>query len=558
MAPINAVIPLDFGSAPSDPIAVFADARLDNHDSLCRELDLRVASPIASLITAAYQRWDTNFAHHLIGDFAVAVVDRQHRCVLLARDPMAMRPLYTRVEPSRRVILGSRIRQILAVADVPDEIDEQQLAAFLHGPYGIREKSFHRGIDQVAPGTTMLIGSEGAARCVATWTPDLGRRTVRVDPQEYQEELRELLLQAARSRLEATGPGAILLSGGVDSGAATLATGRLTVEEGLPAPHTYGWGFEELPTGDETATAQRVAAHYQLPFDRILGDDAYPLADHPRTGPALESPATWPWDPLVNRSYRRIADDGARVLMTGARGDEVIGDAVWDFAGLARARRFRGIADRLHGRGLSGTRGLIRSETGRPTTLAGPTLGRELRGKVDIAEIRAGEAALAPEGYDRGRRHRYRRIFGYAAHQLSALDARQISAHGMTLVDPWTDRRIIEWILSIPQYEITRPDRPKQLVRDTIRPWAPAGLEFIAEDAPLLALRNRGLHDRRRAVIDELVENSHLVARGYLEREYLTSLWTDEKGGAPNVLFEWALAAELWLRHHWADDGGPR
>src|SRR5690606_27032104 len=92
-----------------------ADARIDNREDLLRELGLRTASrppasassgpgaPLsdADVILAAYRRWGIDCARHLIGDFAFAIWDGSRRQLFLARDPMAMRGLYYRVERDR-------------------------------------------------------------------------------------------------------------------------------------------------------------------------------------------------------------------------------------------------------------------------------------------------------------------------------------------------------------------------------------------------------------------------------------------------------------------------
>ena len=54
---------------------------------------------------AAYHRWGERFAEHLVGMFAIAIVDRARRRLVLARDRLGIKPLYL---ATRRAGCGSR------------------------------------------------------------------------------------------------------------------------------------------------------------------------------------------------------------------------------------------------------------------------------------------------------------------------------------------------------------------------------------------------------------------------------------------------------------------
>ncbi len=543
-------------------VVVVADCRIDNRADLAARLGADAATTDLQLVAAAYQRWGDHFPAELLGDFALVVWDRTRRRVVCARDPMGMRPLYYRHEPSTSFLAASEVGQILVDPSVPAAVDEVQLAAFLHGPRGFRERSFHRGIDQVVPGEVVVVAGTGPVRRSRYWTPDPERRIRLADEGEYAEALRELLVEAVRVRCEGLRPPAMMLSGGIDSGAVALAAGAL-LDDGLiePVP-AYTWAFDELRTCDERSVSERIAAHCGLPLTTVPGDDAFPLADHPNVGPALDSPASWPWADLHDRTYAQLGRDGASVVLTAGRGDEVIGDPVWDYAGLLAAGRLRDVHDRLRGTARRAGRPLWRTarqavalELGRATAHDLPALGPALSGMVDLEDLSGTERARSRALHGRGRRARFGRIFGYAAHQLNALDAREIARHGMVLADPWTDRRIIEWVLSIPQFEVTRPDQPKHLLHAAVEPWMPPDVDFL-RTADLAALYSRGLRERSRGLIERLFTSSELAARGYIDPDAYTTMYEELRAGAPRPLFERALAAELWLRRHWCDDPG--
>ena len=134
-------------------LVLVADARIDNREVLVDQLwakaelkDRRATD--ADLILAAYRCWGQECPVHLLGDFAFAIWDSARKCLFAARDAMAMRAFYYRVEP-RRLLFATEVKQILAVPDVPVTIYEPAVGAYLAGLFGPLEWTFYEGITQL-------------------------------------------------------------------------------------------------------------------------------------------------------------------------------------------------------------------------------------------------------------------------------------------------------------------------------------------------------------------------------------------------------------------------
>src|ERR671911_296439 len=92
-------------------LVLVADARIDNREELARILwgggHLPDEPPTdAEIILEAYRRWGEGCPARLIGDFAFAIWDARRGRLFAARDAMAMRALYYRVEPRRGLVWG--------------------------------------------------------------------------------------------------------------------------------------------------------------------------------------------------------------------------------------------------------------------------------------------------------------------------------------------------------------------------------------------------------------------------------------------------------------------
>src|SRR5258707_13384475 len=75
-----------------------ADLRLDNRDELIGELRIpterAAAMADADILLAVWERWQESCFDRLVGDYAFALWDRGERRLVLARDPLGVRPLH--------------------------------------------------------------------------------------------------------------------------------------------------------------------------------------------------------------------------------------------------------------------------------------------------------------------------------------------------------------------------------------------------------------------------------------------------------------------------------
>src|SRR3990172_9565456 len=73
-----------------------------------------------------YEDEGVEFLQHLVGMFALAIWDRRHRRVVLARDRLGQKPLVYRWEPGR-LMFASELKSLLAVPGVVREVDPNAL-----------------------------------------------------------------------------------------------------------------------------------------------------------------------------------------------------------------------------------------------------------------------------------------------------------------------------------------------------------------------------------------------------------------------------------------------
>jgi asparagine synthase (glutamine-hydrolysing) len=285
------------------------DVRLDGRavlraQLLARGFEITDDADDAALVLGAYRCWGRACTDHLYGDYAIAIWDQRRRQLFLARDPMGMRALYLRVEPRRRVLFATELKQLLVAPGVPVAIDELGIAANLAGPYLPADRTLYAGIEQLPAGKAMVVDADGV-RSWRHWQPDPGHR-LRLSDKEAADAYRERLSESVRDRLDTSVPVGISLSGGLDSVNLASMAGWLQQQGRMP-PHpgytpTRGGSMRsKARTSGRSATASSLRSRSRA--TPCCGDDCWPLSDAERAAPDRDDPFRWPYEALTDRTH---------------------------------------------------------------------------------------------------------------------------------------------------------------------------------------------------------------------------------------------------------------
>jgi asparagine synthase (glutamine-hydrolysing) len=569
-------------------VVVVADARIDNRAELAVRLrsagELRAGDEPtdAELILAAYRVWGEESAAQLVGDFAFVVWDGARRRLYGARDVMGMRALYYRVEVGR-VLFGTEVKQILAVPGVPVRIFEPAVGAYLAGPYVLPEWTFYEGVEQLAPAHALVVEA-GGHRAWRYWEVDGGRRIRYRREAEYAEHFLELFTEAVRARLRSVRPVGLFLSGGVDSGSIAAVAGRLV---------RYCWAFEELAECDERGVSGPLAAHWGIrgplaahwgiPVTEVPADEQWPLRDYPAHGPDRDDPFLFVYQPLLDAGLARARDQGASVVMSGDRGDLLMGENIYDYPSLFWRGQWRTllsefrIQTRRQGRPL---RQIAKQYLWRPARAAvwpahrAPRLRRgaqrayrrfrpwqptlppwmgDQQANFDFEKIsrlsRANLAFAKP-----ALQARYSAIFTPMHLRGAVSSERMHAALGLAFADPWSDSRLISFVLAVPQRALNTTGYEKRVVKSAMSKLWPCEVRQTVGKTNPYPLFDRALRDRAIATVSDLLAEPKLGTRGWVDEGVLRRHYEGVRAGEPeHYTLWWALSAEMWLRAHFRD-----
>ena len=308
-------------SDAEEKIWVVFNGEIYNFKELRTELESRGhvfrTNSDTEVIVHGYKEWGAGVLNRLNGMFGFAIWDESKKKLLVARDPMGIKPVYYAVTKNG-LFFGSEIRAVRAGMDEGLTMDPLAVNLFLRYRYTPAPLTAFRGIRKLAPGEMLNVDASGLK--VERWYT---YEPVPYDPlpsdAEAMDQLLELYKQAMKRHLISDVPVGLLLSGGVDSG---FLLGLMDLYGKSWQTFTVGYGKsfkdDELVDAAETASIYS-ARHTEVRLDQDVFEEALP-----RIVEALEEPvASSSIVPMYFVCQRARQD--VKVALVGQGPDELFG-----------------------------------------------------------------------------------------------------------------------------------------------------------------------------------------------------------------------------------------
>jgi asparagine synthase (glutamine-hydrolysing) len=505
----------------------------------------------------ALSRWGESALTRIAGMYAFAFYEAKTQRVLLARDPLGIKPLYI-AEVADGVVFASEVRAVLASGIVPDDLDQAGVATML--AYGSPQDPFtlHRAIKSFPAGGCgwIRMGADGTVARVesrpfwrfpsqATSSPSMQVATTHV---------RTLLENAVAQHLVSDRPAGIFLSAGIDS-FAVAALGKAARGDVV----TFTVGFDESGIADEVREAADAA--------KVLGTIHRPVILNSREVEPL-------WNSWLATADRPSIDGfntfvvshavkhaGKAVALSGLGGDELFGG----YPNFASVKRYSALLAALRpvpaSIRLLGLRWLLRSRSQtfreRAEELVGGNAGLEriaLRLRriltdrqvgslgVDLASLPLDDHFLDPSVVaaicDNATADAFNTIArlecGLYMGNTLLRDTDVVSmAHSLEVRVPLLDQHVVNYVMQLPERLKTRPGGPtKYLLREALRGLLPDTLLSRPKTGfclPIDRWMHGPLRDSCQAAID------YLAGNGPLDSGEVRSLWNDFLASSANV-----------------------
>jgi asparagine synthase (glutamine-hydrolysing) len=519
-----------------------------------------------------YEEEGEEALRRLNGIFALALWDGRRRRLLLARDPLGVKPLYYAALPEG-VLFASELKALLAAPQVSRELDLEALHQHLALIWSASPHTLLRSVRKLEPGYRLVIADGRIERHEPYWDLPYDGTRLPGTQQEHVEEVRRRLTAAVSRQLMSDVPVGAFLSGGVDSSAVVAAVRRVTGA----APPCYTIALEDEPVGreDDLPYARRVAAHLGAELREVrVRPDVVGFAE--RMVYLLDEPQADPACLNVDLICRQARADGIPVLLSGAGGDDL-------FSGYRRhaalwAERFWGVLPVPTRQGLAGLAKRLP---------AGGTLGRRLQKAFVHADLPAEERLLRHflwagddllcglytadarqrlAGYDplEPLRRSLARIPAETdpLQRMLYLEAKHfLPDHNLNYTDkmsmihavevrvPLLDLDLVDYAVRLPPGEKRRGLRVKALFKEAVAPDLPREV-LTRPKAGFGAPLRRWIRGELKEMVHDVLSPAALARRGLFEPAAVARLVADNERGAVDAsyLIFSLMCSEMWLR----------
>ena len=212
------------------------------------------------VLVHGYEEWGSDLPERLNGMFAFAIYDIPRKRLFLARDRFGKKPLFYHFDGAR-FLFASELTAFQYIADLSLSFSKKGLMKFFGYGYFPAPYTPYEQIQKLPAGHFMNVDLPARTMVARPyWSFCMEPQPVRPGTEaDLAAELRHLLREAVRRRLESDVPLGFFLSGGIDSSAVTGLARELMPDNDL---FTFSMGFQE-PTFDESRFAKIAADKFR-------------------------------------------------------------------------------------------------------------------------------------------------------------------------------------------------------------------------------------------------------------------------------------------------------
>jgi asparagine synthase (glutamine-hydrolysing) len=518
------------------PFRIVFDGRIDNRDELFARLAIspsegRTLSD-AALTLRAYARWGEDCFQDFVGEFALVIFNEHLKEIIAARDPLGDRTLFYAFFGTQLVI-ASEPWAVAGAGPSKPTIEESAVAQYFAVRVPQDGQTFFKNIFELLPAHILKVNA-AERRSWRYWSPDPYKKIRYKNDKEYVEHFRSLLEESIRSRMRSCLTAGVLMSGGLDSTSVACLAAEMIAPKTLT---TVSYVFDEFTACDERQYIESVEEKYGIHSIQIPCDDVWTFKNWENWPQNPNRPGGNPYRMILERVYKHTQEEGVQVLLTGYMGDHLYSAGSDWIADLIVDRQFsrawKELIFQIENRGWKRAlkTGHIRRtarrviDAIRPGAMRLPHRGSSLPSWIDPAykSCFTSHTMLNPVF------ERHGTLLSLEASNDLAHTFRNTNRYQIELRNPFRDRRLIEFILAIPAYQLYCHGAFKPILRVAMQDILPEIIRTRSTKTSFVPLYQRGVESER-----ELLD-SYLEAPKAEWRKFVRADWSSKMSGLTQV-----------------------
>ena len=316
-----------------------------NFKELRREIgdEPGVSNTDTEVVLRAYRKWGVDAFRRIRGMFALAIWDHANQQLVLARDPLGIKPLYY-FATKDRLLFASELRALLASGLTPRRLSTEGVDSYLATGSVESPLTIVEGIRQLRPGHYLQVKVNHGIELTEVKFTLPENVSAPSDRDAAVAQLRSELEETVRLHLVSDVPLGVFLSGGMDSSALVALMSRVSDQR----PKTFSVVFDEN-TFTEAPFSRAVAERFNTDHSEIRLSERRLIDLLPDAIAAIDQPTMDGINTFVVSGA--VKDAGVTVALSGLGGDEL-------FAGYPSFRRAMKLSSPVSKRVLRAASGL--------------------------------------------------------------------------------------------------------------------------------------------------------------------------------------------------------
>jgi len=573
---------IDLSAAADQPLrkgtlALIYNGELYNYKELRKELTTAGATFVTSsdteVVLESWRHWGPGALERFRGMFAFALADTATGELVLARDPLGIKPLFY-TERGAGIVFASELKAIISALGSELRIEPGALVASMLYYWVPEQRCAIQGVHKLPAGSWARLRPGYRPEVRQYWRIQDVAAAAATQP---AADIKSVIEESVRAHLVADVPVSSFLSGGLDSSIITVLGHQdsSSVDAYTITFRPEDQKLEAMP--DDAVYARKVAQRFGIDLHEIeLSPDIVDLL--PRMVDILDEPIGDPAAINTMLMCEAARARGVKVILSGMGADELFGGYRKQLACLmaSRYRRLPGAVRapaRLAVRGLPvsiGNRGLRYPRWAkRFMTFAELPEEARFRRSYTLYDPESLAALIGPELGDRVTdvidEHAaiyHDNTLDDEVNRMCLADARLFMAGlNLTYTDrasmaasvevrvPFVDKVVAEAAFTIAGRDKIRGQVQKAVLKDAAMNWLPSEIVHRPKASFGAPLRAWVRNDLKELIGDVLV-GGELVQLGMLRRDPLLRLIADEQAGREDYAKQiWQLLSmELWYR----------
>ncbi len=417
-------------------------------------------------------------------------------------------------------------------------INEDRLICYFALSQPAINASFYEHIKQLNPGQCLSLHGKTIERCTYYQLPTTLNRKLKSLP-EIAQQLSHVMQLAISSQTQGHKKVGIMMSGGLDS------TFVVANAKALKIPlKSFSYVFPQMPEADEShwIDAMRSENHDMHTF---VGQPHWPLKSPWFV--SLNAPVSNPYRHLKSVIYQKAQSENLSVMLTGVFADHLYTGYIYCLVDQMKYQpltAMRSLLTMLRTHGLLTTaRQLSPGKWSSTVSTKAPWLSKfsssVLKRQTKIKQ------------YKHPHPQQYALVSGLSSAQSCWLENEYGFKYGINVRHPFRDRRVVEWLLSVPAWLLGDHAEPKKMVRYVAKNQLPESIIRRKKITTLKPLFLKGVMQESLSQVTKVLKDSGSSWQHYVDKKMVIQMLDNPKGNHEDwqymILWQ-CLSYELWKK----------